>query len=80
MLRGIFRKPFRKTGSMKISCMQHRHKEGNVMAITGVSGIDSVEDLYLKTYNRLKAVSEEAAASLPVHTPQSLATNRKLPG
>lgn len=48
---------------MKISCMQHRHKEGKEMAVAGVTGIDSVEDLYLKTYAKLKAVSEEAAAS-----------------
>ena len=33
------------------------------MAVGGVTGIDSVEDLYLKTYAKLKAVSEEAAAS-----------------
>lgn len=31
------------------------------MAIASVNGIDSVEDLYYKTYSRLKAVSEEAA-------------------
>lgn len=33
------------------------------MAVIGITGIDSVEDLYQKTYLRLKAVSEEAAAT-----------------
>lgn len=45
------------------------------MAVSGITGIDSVEELYMKTYTRLKAVSEEAAATFAEQVKLSGATS-----